>query len=255
MQGDAMDNGIKEVAEWLAAATRTGGIAVLTGAGVSSESGIPTFRDKLTGLWEGYDPAKLASPQGFLADPALVWRWYDWRRVIVQSASPNPGHEALVRLEALAEQFTLITQNVDRLHHRAGSKNVIELHGNILNYSCFRYRHPAEIVASGLLEPPLCHCGSPLRPDVVWFGEALPADAMSRATRSVLACQVLLVVGTSGLVQPAASLPYIALDAGIKVVEINPVRTPISDQVNAFVQGPSGGVLPHMVSLVEALRD
>lgn len=243
--------GIKEVADWLTSASGSGGIAVLTGAGVSSESGIPTFRDKLTGLWEGYDPAKLASPQGFVANPALVWQWYDWRRGIVEAASPNPGHLALARLEQLSQHFTLITQNVDRLHHRAGSKNIIELHGNILNYSCFSKRHPASFVAPGLTEPPLCHCGSPLRPDVVWFGESLPAGAMSLATDAVLSSSVLMVVGTSGLVQPAASLPYIALEAGIKVVEINPVRTPISDQVDVFVEGPSGGVLPHMVSLVE----
>lgn len=243
--------GIKEVAAWLARATTSGGIAVLTGAGVSSESGVPTFRDKLTGLWEGYDPAKLASPQGFVANPALVWQWYDWRRGIVEAASPNAGHLALARLEQLSQRFTLITQNVDRLHHRAGSKNIIELHGSILNYSCFSKRHPANFVARGLTEPPLCHCGSPMRPDVVWFGESLPASAMPLATAAVRSSSVLMVVGTSGLVQPAASLPYIALEAGVKVVEINPVRTPISDHVEVFIEGPSGGVLPHMVSLVE----
>lgn len=243
--------GTKEIAQWLAEAPE---VAVLTGAGVSSESGIPTFRDKLTGLWEGYDPQELATPEGFSANPSLVWQWYDWRRRIVEGASPNPGHEALAALERLVPRVTLVTQNVDRLHQRAGSTSVIELHGNILEFSCFARRHEAGEVERGLTEPPLCHCGSPLRPQVVWFGEALPAGAMAEANKAVLNSAVLIVAGTSGVVQPAASLPYIALEAGIKVIEINPCETPISSQVDAFLEGPSGGVLPELVEMVAALK-
>lgn len=245
---------IKEAAGWLASAKK---IAVLTGAGVSSESGIPTFRDKLTGLWEGYDPHKLATPEGFLADPPLVWKWYDWRRHIVEGAEPNAGHLALAELEKIKEaeggghSLILVTQNVDRLHQRAGSKNVIELHGNIMSYRCFQRRHPADYVPPGLPEPPLCHCGSPLRPEVVWFGEALPQQAITLANDAAVSCDAFLVVGTSGLVQPAASLPYIAMEGGAKVIEVNPNRTPLSDTCDAFLSGSAGEILPLLLTFMK----
>lgn len=241
-------------AERIAAAKQ---IVVLTGAGVSKESGIPTFRDALTGLWAQYDPEKLATPEGFLADPPLVWQWYDYRRKMVANIEPNPGHYALARLGEL-KPLTLITQNIDGLHQKAGSKNVIELHGNIKKFICFDKRHEIRDVPFDLPEPLSCpQCQSMVRPAVVWFGEALPPEAMSKSSR--LAYQmsgddVFLVIGTSGLVQPAASLPYWAHQSGATVIEINPDVTPIGDLADIFLQGPSGVVLPELVDLVEKTK-
>jgi len=225
-------------------------LVVMTGAGVSKESGIPTFRDKLTGLWEGYDPTQLATPQGFLKDPPLVWKWYDWRRKIVSEALPNAGHLAIAQLEEMIPT-TVVTQNVDRLHHRAGSKNVLELHGNIVTFRCFERGHQAHgEVEAGLEAPPLCQCGSLLRPNVVWFGENLQPGVLADANKAAEECDLMLVIGTSALVQPAASLPYIALDSGAKVVEINPNETPLSDDASVFLSGASGEVMPQLVSIL-----
>ncbi len=227
-------------------------LAVLTGAGVSRESGIPTFRDAQTGLWASYDPARLATPQGFLADPPLVWRWYDMRRAIVLDAQPNPGHLALSEMEEMIPSVVIITQNIDGLHARAGSRDIIELHGNIARYKCFENEHPQADVQPGLGEPPRCSCGSLLRPDVVWFGENLPPAALERAFSEIRSAQVALVVGTSGLVQPAASLPFIARHHGAYLVEVNPEETATTIIADCFLQGRSGEILPR---IVEAMRD
>ncbi len=201
-------------------------IAVLTGAGISAESGIPTFRDALTGLWEKFRPEDLATPEAFAANPKFVWEWYLFRRGMVEKAEPNAGHRALVELEQRAEQFTLITQNVDGLNVRAGSRNVIELHGNIM-----RTRYVD---------------GNP-RPDVVWFGEMLPEGALEAAVRAAGECEVFLSVGTSGVVEPAASLAFHALQSGATVIEINPQPTPLSRHVLAL-PGKAGEILPKLVS-------
>jgi NAD-dependent deacetylase len=198
-------------------------VAVLTGAGISAESGIPTFRDATTGLWARFRPEDLATPEGFARDPALVWGWYRWRRERAQAAEPNPGHRALARLERLVPRLTLVTQNVDGLHQRAGSTGVIELHGNITRALCSRERTPVprwEEPAEGV---PRCErCGAPLRPDVVWFGELLPDAALSAARTGALGCDVFLSVGTSNAVEPAASLPWLAHRSGAAVAVVNP---------------------------------
>lgn len=222
-------------------------LVVLTGAGVSRESGIPTFREAQTGLWANCDPERLATPQGFLADPALVWQWYDSRRKMLSTVKPNPGHYALVELEKLVGSFVIVTQNVDGLHALAGSSDVIELHGSMKRFRCFDANHPVDDVPVGLLEPPKCQCGSMLRPDVIWFGEALPEHALKRATEEFQGADIAFVVGTSGLVQPAASLPHLAKHNGAFVVEINPETTPITDIADVFLGGPAGTIL-HQVA-------
>lgn len=242
--------GIKQAARLLNNASR---MAVLTGAGVSSESGIPTFRDKMTGLWANYSPEELATPFGFLKNPDLVWQWYDMRRTMVEEAQPNAGHFALVALEELCPGFTLITQNVDRLHTRAGSKNVLELHGDILTYRCFDRGHPAAFVERSLKSPPLCQCGAVLRPNVVWFGEALPPEVFKKASRAASASQVFLVVGSSAVVEPAASLPRFAQSAGAKLIEVNPEKTGLSNYADIFISGTSASVLPEIVEELKAL--
>ncbi len=229
-------------------------VAVLTGAGISAESGIPTFRDAQMGLWARYDPQELATPWALRQNPGLVWSWYEWRRSLVRQAKPNPGHRALVELESLVPRFTLITQNVDGLHQAAGSRNVIELHGNIMRTRCADCGRP---VTSWDPPPegqaPACpHCRGVLRPDVVFFGEPLPADALERALEAAMQCDVMLVVGTSAVVEPAASLPRYALQAGATVVEVNPQETPLSPLVHYRLAEPAGRVLP---ALVRALKE
>jgi NAD-dependent deacetylase len=237
-----------KIAEAVEALRGASAVAVLTGAGVSKESGIPTFREAQTGLWAQYEAEKLATPEGFLKDPPLVWQWYDYRRKLVTEAKPNAGHIALAQLQDILP-VTVITQNVDGLHARAGSKDIIELHGNILKFFCFDHRHPADNVPYDLKEPPLCTtCGARVRPGVVWFGEALPPGALEKAAQCISSSDVLLVIGTSGLVHPAASLPYSAKRSGVKVIEINPDTTPITDIADIFLPGPSGTVVPALVA-------
>lgn len=210
---------------------------------------MPTFRDAQTGLWERYDPMELATPEAFERDPKLVWEWYEWRRKLVSEAEPNPGHEALAELERRVPDFTLITQNVDGLHRKAGSRNVIELHGNIRRAICSKERTLVE--PEGLVEgtPPRCpNCGSLLRPDVVWFGEMLPAGAMEAASGAARGCEIFISVGTSSLVYPAASLPYEAIDHGALVIEINPDETPLTPHVHHALRGLAGEVLPALLS-------
>jgi NAD-dependent deacetylase len=225
-------------------------VAVLTGAGTSAESGVPTFRDAQTGLWASYSPEELATPEAFQHNPKLVWDWYTWRRELVAGAQPNPGHLALAELEQRVPKFTLITQNVDSLHQRAGSRAVIELHGNISRIICSRER----IVVTEWAdtdEVPVCpQCGALLRPDVVWFGENLPADAMAAAYHAAGECDIFLTIGTSALVQPAASLPVRAINQYIMTVEINPDPTPLTNHVDFHLGGPSGEVLPKLLQMV-----
>lgn len=227
-------------------------ITVLTGAGVSAESGIPTFREAQVGLWSQYDPHQLATPDAFRLNPRLVWEWYTWRRSLVEAASPNPGHYALVEMETCLERsggkFTLITQNVDGLHQEAGSKNVIELHGNIMRTKCFDENRLVSSWADTDKVPPRCpYCGGLLRPDVVWFGESLPGDALQRATKAAENCDVFLSVGTSTVVEPAASLPFLALKKGVVVIEVNSSETPLTPHVPYHLNGASGILLPALI--------
>lgn len=227
-------------------------VAVLTGAGVSAESGIPTFRDAQSGLWARFRPEELATPAAFRRDPALVWKWYAWRRAAVERASPNAAHVALARMESLFASFTLITQNVDGLHAAAGSHEVIELHGSLRRFKCFDNGHPAALPAGADEAPPPCAlCGSLLRPDVVWFGEGLPRDALERAGAAARDCEVFLSIGTSALVHPAAQLPMDALAAGAALIEINRDPTPLSRSATWSLQGSAGLILPALVLALE----
>ena len=204
-------------------------VAVLTGAGISAESGVPTFREAQTGLWAKYDPQELATPTAFRNNPKLVWEWYAWRRELVANANPNTGHFALATMEKHIPQFTLITQNVDSLHERAGSKNIVELHGNISRIKCFDNHHKIDQWEEAEEVPPRCpKCGSMLRPDVVWFGESLPYGAIQTAVSASTNCDLFFSIGTSSLVQPAASLPITALEHRVPTVEINPSFYPIN---------------------------
>ena len=222
-------------------------VVALTGSGISAESGVPTFRDAQTGLWERYDPLELATPEAFARDPRLVWEWYAWRRGLVADAEPNPGHEALADLERRIPGFTLVTQNVDGLHQRAGSRRVIELHGNIMRSRC---SEEGIIVREykGEGTPPRCpRCGEFLRPDVVWFGETLPFGALEEASEAARRCDLFLSIGTSSLVYPAAALPYEAVENGATLVEINPTQTPLSAKADSTLRGPAGKILPDLL--------
>jgi NAD-dependent deacetylase len=230
-------------------------VTVLTGAGISAESGVPTFREAQTGLWERYDPTELATPQAFRRDPKLVWEWYAWRRSLVAQAQPNAGHRALAELEARlttrGARFTLLTQNVDGLHHRAGSINLIELHGNLQRTKCFTEDVIVEAWPATEAVPPHCpRCGGLLRPDVVWFNEPLPTAALRSAVEAVNACDAFFSIGTSSVVQPAASLAYSALEQGAPLIEINPADTPLTSLATYVLPGPSGQILP---ALLQAL--
>jgi len=229
-------------------------VVVLTGAGISAESGVPTFRDAQTGLWEKYQAEELATPGAFQRDPKLVWEWYEWRRGLISNSNPNPGHYAIVEMERRFPEFTLITQNVDGLHKQAGSgaySPIIELHGNIFRNKCIdeniiinQWKDTGEI-------PPRCpYCGAYLRPDVVWFGEMLSQDSLEAAWQASQSCQVFLSVGTSNLVEPAASLPFMASRNGATVVEINPNTTPLTQTADFYLSGFSGVVLPKIVELL-----
>ncbi len=213
-----------ELLSFLRAAER---VAVLTGAGVSAESGVPTFRDAQTGLWARYDPTQLATPDAFRRNPALVWDWYAYRRDLIAAARPNPAHYALAEMETLFPDFTLITQNIDDLHRAAGSRAIIELHGNIRRVKCAGCGKATSAWDDSREKPPRCvHCGGLLRPDVVWFGESLPPDALRRAVAAAERAQVFFSIGTSAVVEPAASLPRAARRRGALLVEINPEATP-----------------------------
>jgi NAD-dependent deacetylase len=224
-------------------------VVALTGAGISAESGVPTFRGE-DGLWKKFRPEELATFDAFMANPQLVWEWYEYRRKIIEEIKPNPGHLALVDFQNHFEKFDLITQNVDGLHHQAGSKKVIELHGNIMRNKCIRCGRKydsLERTTEGI--PPKCPCGGNIRPDVVWFGEMLPQDAINNAFRVSSECDIFFSVGTSAVVHPAASLPLIAKRNGAYVVEVNIESTEISHLVNESLFGKAGEILPALVKL------
>jgi len=226
-------------------------VVALTGAGVSAESGVPTFRDAQTGMWENFKPEDLATAGAFRENPRLVWEWYAWRREKVRSVQPNAGHKALAAMARRYPEFTLITQNVDGLHQRAGSKGVIELHGNITRTKCFDENVVIpEWTETGEVPPRCPQCRGHLRPDVVWFGESLPEAGLNEAMRASGACDVFLSIGTSSVVHPAAMLPEIALRSGATVVEINPDETPLTANATFSLRGPSGIVLPELLRAV-----
>jgi NAD-dependent deacetylase len=226
---------------------RSRSAVVLTGAGVSAESGLPTFRGP-QGWWRKMDPTRLATPEAFARDPALVWQWYEHRRTGALSTQPGAAHLAVATLQKRVPCFTLITQNVDGLHHRAGSSDVVELHGNLTRSRCVGGCGVVELDPRPLTSiPPTCTCGRLLRPDVVWFGESLPTDALRRALDAVSQCDFMLVVGTSATVYPAANLPLQALRHGAYVMEVNPEPTPLTPLVQLSVHAPASKVLPVLV--------
>src|ERR1041385_1351861 len=220
-------------------------VAVLTGAGISAESGIPTFRDALTGLWAKFRPEDLATPEAFARDPELVWRWYRERRHRLRTVEPNPGPRALGAPQARFSELPLVTQNVDGLHARAGSRDVVELHGNITRVRCFDENLPVEDWPDTETVPACPRCGGPLRPDVVWFGEMLPEPALDRARTAARTCDLFLSIGTSNLVEPAASLPWLARANGATVLVINPAAEGQRTGPGIhLLQGKAGDVLP-----------
>ena len=220
-------------------------IVVLTGAGVSAESGLPTFRDPQEGLWSRYRPEDLATPEAFARNPETVWRWYEWRRARLRSVKPNAGHYALAELQQRVPSLSLITQNVDGLHQLAGSRDIIEFHGNIMRTVCSTQTCAGEWCAGDHREPPHCPlCDAFLRPDVVWFGEPIPAKAMQLSLAALAACDVFMSIGTSSLVYPAAGMAQQAAANGALIVEINPNATPLSSDADLVIAGPSGEVLP-----------
>lgn len=239
---------MEEARGWLRTATR---IAALTGAGVSAESGIPTFRGP-GGLWRTFQPEDLATPRAFARDPKLVWEWYDWRRQLIARAEPNAAHHALAELESRRPGFQLITQNVDGLHHRAGSARVVTLHGDIWIVRCLACGVSCRDERVPLPElPPRCSCGGMLRPGVVWFGESLPSGEWAAAEEAASRCDVFLVVGTAAAVMPAGGLALRAQRCGARVIEVNPAGTQLSAIVDCSLRGPAGEILP---ALLEELR-
>lgn len=222
-------------------------VVVLTGAGVSAESGVPTFRGE-NGIWRRFRAEELATPEAFQRDPRLVWEWYDWRRGLMAETKPNPGHLVLADWEKRFPEFQIVTQNIDGLHRAAGSTAVLEMHGNIWRTRCTRKGTVGDNRDVPLRKiPPLCpECGALLRPHVVWFGESLDPDVIHRAFEQSRRCDLMLVVGTSAVVHPAASLPQIAAQAGAVIVEINPAQTPLTSMADISLRGPSGRILPEL---------
>jgi len=222
-------------------------VAVLTGAGVSAESGVPTFRGE-DGLWKKFRPEELANFDAFMRNPKLVWEWYNYRKKLIHEVKPNLGHYALAKMEDVCPEFWLITQNVDGLHRKAGSRKILELHGNIMRSRCVECGEESDTVElreGG--ELPRCRCGALMRPDVVWFGEMLPEDVLRRAFEAARECDLFFSIGTSAVVQPAASMPLVAKEAGAFVVEVNTEPTVISESVDESILGMSGEVLPKLL--------
>ena len=231
-------------------------VVVFTGAGVSAESGIPTFRDSLTGLWERFNAEDLATPAAFRKDKNLVWGWYEWRRMKVLQAQPNPAHIAIAALTQYVPKLSVVTQNVDDLHERAGSVDVLHLHGSLHNPYCktcgkpyvFATGIPKEPEGGRRLSPPVCgKCGGSVRPGVVWFGEEMPVRELHRAFAHAKNCDLLFTIGTSGMVHPAAQIPLEALRVGAKVVQINPSKTALDDSCTWSLKGAAGDILPSLV--------
>ena len=222
-------------------------IVFVTGAGISQESGIPTFRGK-DGLWRNYDPMKLATIDAFYDNPKLVWEWYNERRNNIFQAQPNPGHSAIAELEKHT-QVTVLTQNIDGLHKKAGSSNVLELHGSIVKIKCSVCDYNEEILTEISVFPPLCKCGNILRPDVVWFGEPLPQDVWQNAIEFASQCDLMIIVGTSLVVSPANTLPLYAKQNNATLIEINPEKTEMSEKMDEIIRNTSVEILPKLVSL------
>lgn len=227
-------------------------VTVLTGAGLSADSGVPTFRDPRAGLWARYRPEDLATPEAFERDPALVWQWYRERRRQLARVEPNAGHRALAALAARLADLRLVTQNVDGLHQRAGHRDVIEFHGNLRANHCHREGRPVD-VDDDRDTPPACpHCGGPVRPGVVWFGEAIPQDALARAAGAAEACDLFLAVGTSAAVHPAAGLAALARDHGARIAEINPDATALSADADIRIAARAADALPGVLARLTA---
>ena len=231
-------------------------VCVLTGAGISAESGVPTFRDAQQGLWAQYDPLQLATPEAFEENPTLIWEWYRWRRELVAKAEPNPGHLALAQLAELVPRLTLVTQNVDGLHQRAGNDAVIEFHGNLFDDRCHAEGCIIESPISqepGESDVPSCpRCGANLRPGVVWFGEAIPEVALNESFAAAADCNVFLSIGTSSLVYPAAGIADIARESGAIVAEINPEPTMRAASYDFSIAAKAGAALPKLLELLAA---
>jgi NAD-dependent protein deacetylase/lipoamidase len=246
-------------------------VVVFTGAGVSAESGIPTFRDGQSGLWQNFDAQALATPDAFDRDPALVWGWYEWRRLKVLASRPNPAHRAIAALEQRVARFTLITQNVDDLHERAGSSGVVHLHGRICNPYCVACGREhtlagaaplpaaapsgaeagAQAEGGGRIEPPRCaHCGGRVRPGVVWFGESLPGRPWEQAVEAARSADAFLCIGTSSVVEPAAGLTRAAIAAGAATIQVNTDSTWLDERVTLNLRGPAAAVLPVLLARV-----
>jgi NAD-dependent deacetylase len=242
---------VERIRAWLESASS---IAALTGAGVSAESGIPTFRGP-GGFWRNFRPEDLATPEAFARDPKLVWEWYDWRRGLIAAAQPNAAHIALAEIGGHAKNFTLITQNVDGLHDRAGSRRVLKIHGDIWRLRCSSCGREHEDLRPSIPElPPRCACGGFERPGVVWFGEALPVDIWRQAESAARSAEIFLVIGTAAAVYPAACLVALAKSAGAKVIEINVAETPVSHSADVSLRGPAAELLPQLVSLDSRLK-
>lgn len=224
---------------------------MLTGAGISAESGVPTFREAQTGLWAQFRPEDLATPEAFQRDPKRVWDWYEWRRELVRQAEPNAGHVALAQLAGRVPKLTLVTQNVDSLHQRAGSACVIEYHGNVLRDRCSVEGVVAERAPLSITGLPECaRCGELLRPDVVWFGEAIPLDALLAADAAADDCDVFLTVGTAGAVHPAAGLAERARRAGATLIELNVETTALTSLADHVLRGRAGELLPRLLARI-----
>jgi NAD-dependent deacetylase len=248
---DVRSAGEREAAQRLRGARRS---LALTGAGVSAESGVPTFRGP-EGLWRQFRPEDLATPEAFRRDPRLVWEWYAWRREKVAACRPNAAHRALATLDARTPEFLLATQNVDGLHTLSGSRRLVELHGNLWRVRCTGCDSTSEDRRVPLAElPPRCDCGALLRPDIVWFGEPLPIEAIDRAFAAARQAEVVLVVGTSSIVYPAAALPQVALSAGAFVIEVNPETTPLSALAQVSLRGAAAEIVPALVGATEEPR-
>ncbi len=230
---------------------KTNGVTVLTGAGISAESGVPTFRGK-DGLWKNRDVMQMATQQTLKSDPELFWEFYNWRRELLKTVKPNLGHYALVDLEKQFYDFNLITQNVDNLHFIAGNTKVLELHGNISKTICNECGHEAEENEDVSGAVPVCsQCGGVMRPGVVLFGESLPQKALSDAQEAAATCEVFFSIGTSAVVEPAASLPYIAKGNGAYLIEINTERTPLSEHADEVIIGKAGETLPYLIMALD----
>lgn len=247
----ATQDSITRAAELLASASR---VVAFTGAGISAESGVPTFRGA-GGLWEGHPVERVATPEAFAADPLMVWRFYDQRRVNLAPKRPNPGHQVLARWQEQFPSFVLATQNVDSLHEDAGSRGVLHLHGSIWRVRCLACGDEREDRTAPYPQlPPRCPCGGMLRPAVVWFGEPLPMEVLETAMVAAERCEVLLVVGTSAVVYPAAGLVEVAASAGASVVEVNPQASALAWLATVALRGPSGEVLPRLEAALAGQR-